>query len=80
MGGFPIAPQPPFGRSIRNLNRRNSALQRLLVSVDLSSDEIFATGDRLSFAPQTHFGEHSNVEGFPQRYKMVYGGLYETKQ
>jgi hypothetical protein len=35
---------------IRNLNHRNSAQRSLLVSVDLSSDEIFATGDRLSFA------------------------------
>jgi len=34
---------------IRNLNRRNSALRSLLVSVDLSSDETFATGSNQRF-------------------------------
>ena len=39
-------------RRIRRLNRRDSPLGRSLVSTDLTSDEIPATGGRQRFAPE----------------------------
>ena len=36
---------------IRKLNLRKSALRTLLVSLDLTSDDISATGGRLRFVP-----------------------------
>ena len=39
--------------SLRNLNRRNSAPRSLLVSVDLTSDEIPSTGGHQRFALTT---------------------------
>ena len=42
---------PDVVRDIRNLNRRGSTLWRPLVSVDLTADEISATGSPRRFAP-----------------------------
>ena len=46
---------PPSGLKVflRNLNRRNSAPRSLLVSVDLTSDEIPSTGGHQRFATLT---------------------------
>ncbi len=41
-----------ISRSFRNLNRRDCPLGRSLVSVDLTSFEISATGGRKRFAPK----------------------------
>ena len=47
MYGFPTA--QIAAKRPRNLNRRDSALRSSLVSVDLTSDEISATGGRQRF-------------------------------
>ena len=41
-----------ISRRFRSLNRRNSALRSLLVSADLTSFGISATGGRKRFAPR----------------------------
>ena len=44
----------PCSRVSRNLNRRDSAPRSSLVSVELTSDETLATGDRLRFVRSGH--------------------------
>ena len=64
--------------SIRNLNRRNCPPGRLLVSIDLRTDEIPATGGHRFFAhattlyviryPKRSFGRISNLSKFRRNF------------